>query len=177
MINDYSKVIGMNTFGHPEAMGINFAVASIEIIDFIENYPINEILPPNEKEKGNKKDWITRKSDWITKKSNSSSCKLDQPVYKEDSNNNGKYDYFEYDGNCNGTADIAVYDYNEDGEEEEIYIDSNENKIFELFISFDVHKGKFFARYLYDVDETGEYEKVCFDIDLDEKVDQCKLIT
>ena len=48
---------------------------------------------------------------------------------------------------------------------------------FELFISFDVHKGKFFARYLYDVDENGEYEKVCFDIDLDEKVDQCKLIT
>ena len=46
-----------------------------EISDFVDNYPINKIFPPDgldgRKDKGN---WITRKSDsdWITKKSEES---------------------------------------------------------------------------------------------------------
>ena len=52
----------------------------------------------------------------------------------------------------------------------------------ELFISFDLHEegrfeGKLFAIYLYDEDENGEYEEVCFDVDLDEKIDQCRPIS
>ena len=51
-----------------------------------------------------------------------------------------------------------------------------------MFISFDIHKegkfkGKYFARYLHDEDENGEYEEVCFDVDLDEKIDQCRAIS
>ena len=188
LINDDGKVIGMNTFGHAEALGINFAVAAEEISDFVDNYPINYILPPDGPDGGNGKgNWITRKSDndWITKKSEESKkskiCTLDEPLYKEDSNNNGVDDYFEYDGNCNNIPDIIKYDDDEDGKHEKIFIDKNENKLFELFISFDLHTeghfvGKLFARYLYDEDENGEYEEVCFDVDLDEKIDQCRAI-
>ena len=189
LANDNGKVIGMNTFGHPEALGINFAVAAVEINDFVDNYPINKILPPDDPDEGNGKgNWITRKSDndWITKKSEESKkskiCTLDEPLYKEDSNNNGVDDYFEYDGNCNNIPDIIKYDDDEDGKHEKIFIDKNENKLFELFISFDLHEegrfeGKLFAIYLYDEDENGEYEEVCFDVDLDEKIDQCRAIS
>ena len=103
-------------------------------------------------------------------------------MYKEDNNNNGIYDYFEYDGNCNNIPDIVKYDEDEDGKHERIYLDKNENKIFELFISFDLHEageleGKLFARYLHDEDENREYEEVCFDVDLDEKIDECRAIS
>ena len=39
------------------------------------------------------------------------------------------------------------------------------------------YKGEYFARYLYDEDENGEYEEVCFDVDLDEKIDECRAIS
>ena len=39
------------------------------------------------------------------------------------------------------------------------------------------HKGKYFARYLYDEDENDEYEEICFDVDLDKKIDECRAIS
>ena len=38
-------------------------------------------------------------------------------------------------------------------------------------------KGKYFGRYLHDEDENGEYEEVCFDVDLDEQIDHCRGIS
>jgi len=170
LINDRAKIIGMNTFIDPEAQGINFAVASSEINDFILNYPINKPSPetPCDKVGG-----------WITKKCQ---CTIDEPFYKEDTNNNGIDDYFLYDGNCNKIPDMVAYDDDEDGKPEKIYIDRNENKKYELFISFGIHtggkyEGKYFARYLHDEDENGEYEEVCFDVDMDEQIDHCRGIS
>ena len=170
LINDRIKIIGMNTFIDPEGRGINFAVASSEINDFIKNYPINKPTsePPCNEEGG-----------WITKKCK---CTIDEPFYKEDTNNNGIDDYFLYDGNCNNIPDMATYDDDEDGKAESIFVDKNENKKYELFISFDLHKegkfkGEYFARYLYDEDENGEYEEVCFDVDMDEQIDECRGIS
>ena len=61
-------------------------------------------------------------------------------------------------------------------------IDKNANGIYELIISFDVHdegkyKGLEFATYLYDLDEDGNEDKVCFDIDMDQEIDQCREIS
>ena len=42
LISDMGKVIGINTFKHPSAVGINFAVSATEINDFL----INGSAPP-----------------------------------------------------------------------------------------------------------------------------------
>ena len=70
----------------------------------------------------------------------------------------------------------------EDGIFDLMAIDKNANGVYELIISFDIHeegqyKGLEFATFLYDLDEDGIEDKVCFDVDMDQEIDQCRDIS
>ncbi len=158
LINDMGKVIGINTFKNPDATGINYAVSSSEIQDFIVNGPANPISP---------------KADV---------CDSETPIQEADINENGIIDTYGYDRDCNNIADFFEMDENEDGTIDIIFIDNDQNGIPEISIDFALHeegeyKGKYFARWVYDTDEDGTPEEICFDIDLDETIDQCRSLS
>lgn len=153
LINDMGRVVGINTFKNPDAVGINFAVSSNEIIDFIENGPVAEI-------------------------SAQVGCE-DAIINSDDMNENGTDDIFSYDRDCNGIEDMFEYDEDEDGKADFIILDSNENGEPDMLISFGIHpdgefKGKEYALVNIDKDENGEYEKECIDVDLDGEIDHCE---
>ena len=60
LISNEGLIIGINSFVQPDTEGIAFAVASVEIQNFLDmEQTVNE----------NKSDWITKsESSWITKK-------------------------------------------------------------------------------------------------------------
>ena len=155
LINDMGKVIGINTFKHTDMVGVNYAVSASEIDDFIKNGPSAPI--PQKPER----------------------CGEDTPVKEEDYNNNGIVDAYLYDRDCNNKIDLVEYDDNEDGKPDYIGIDNDENGKYEIYLSFDIHeegkfKGKYFARWSYDKNEDGKIDEVCFDIDMDKEIDQCR---
>ena len=158
LINDMGKVIGINTFKHPEATGINYAVSAYEIEDFIVNGPAAPIKPPTQ------------------------TCDGEKPIDEADLNENGIIDSYAYDRDCNGIAEFFELDEDEDGTIDVIFIDSDENGTPDLTIDFDIHdtgdlKGEYYARWTYDNNEDGEPDEVCFDIDMDEKIDQCRSLS
>ena len=153
LINDMGRVVGINTFINPEAVGINFAVSANEIIDFIENGPVAEIKA----EVG---------------------CES-RVISSDDLNENGVLDFFSYDQDCNGIEDMVEFDEDEDGRADYIFLDANENGNPDVLITFGTHtegklKGEEFAIVQIDEDENGEYEKQCIDVDIDGEVDHCE---
>ena len=154
LINDLGKIIGINTFKHSEAVGINFAVSANDIQDFILYGPVPELKPETDE------------------------CS-EQVINADDINENGVNDFFTYDRDCNGIEDTAEYDENEDGITDYIILDTDENGTPDIRISFGIHdegefKGEEFARWEIDEDENGEFEEMCFDIDMDSEIDQCR---
>ena len=108
--------------------------------------------------------------------------RLTKQIQEADINENGIIDTYGYDRDCNNIADFFEMDENEDGTIDIIFIDNDQNGIPEISIDFALHeegeyKGKYFARWVYDTDEDGTPEEVCFDIDLDETIDQCRSLS
>ena len=172
LISDEGLIIGINSFVQPDTEGIAFAVASVEIQNFLDmEQTVNE----------NKSDWITKsESSWITKKKNSNldKCDYDIPIKEEDFNDNGILDLFYYDTDCNNVAETFAYDEDEDGTIDIMLIDSNESGTPNVRLDYDfTDDGQEFARYYYDDDEDGNYDAVCFDTNLDHEVDECKELT
>ena len=153
LINDNGLIVGINTFKHTEFAGINFAVSSSEIQDFITY--------------GSK---ISTQEEQI--------CDYEKIIKEVDVDQNGINELFHYDTDCNDVADTFGYDENEDGNIDIYLIDSNEsgNPNVRLdFQSFD--NGDLYARYFYDDNEDGEYEEVCYDTNLDQQIDECQPIS
>ena len=180
LINDQGVIIGINTFGHDKSQGLNYAVASNEIEDFILNSPLIKINPSSNKNN----EWITKKkkNKWITKKNWITTKCADEYLSAEDLNSNSINETFGYDIDCDGEIDLYKVDIDEDGIFDLMAIDKNANGVYELIISFDIHdegkyKGLEFATFLYDLDEDGKEDKVCFDIDMDQEIDQCRDIS
>ena len=173
LISDKGFVIGINSFVQLETEGIAFAVASIEIQDFLN---METSLP--EKIDDTKKEWITKSdSKWITKKKNINltKCNFDIPTLEEDFNENGILDLFYYDTDCNNIPETFAYDEDEDGIIDVMFIDTDENGNPDVRLDYDfTDDGDEFARYYYDDDEDGNYDAVCFDTNLDNEIDECK---
>ena len=169
LISDEGLIIGINSFVQPDTEGIAFAVASVEIQNFLDmEQTVNE----------SKSDWITKsESSWITKKKNSNldKCDYDTPIQEEDFNDNGILDLFYYDTDCNNVAETFAYDEDEDGTIDIMLIDSNESGTPNVRLDYGfTDDGEEFARYYYDDDEDGNYDAVCVDTNLDHEVDECK---
>ena len=151
LINDSGLIIGINTFKHPEATGINFAVSSSEIDNFIKYGAI------------------------VAEPEISTECDFDIPIEEVDYDENGVKDLFYFDTDCNDVVDTFGYDEDEDGLIDLYLIDNNESGTPNVRLDFDTtDSGEAFARYYYDEDEDGNYDEVCFDTDLDNEIDECR---
>ncbi len=150
LINDIGRIIGINTFIHPTAVGINFAVSAIEINDFLINGSAPPILPSDP------------------------DCSEDDPIVEYDQDKNGVMDTFGYDFNCNGYAEIIYVDEDEDGLVDFLSIDRDENETDDLFITFFDHEGERRGFFEYDDNEDGIIEKECADFDNDGNPDECR---
>ena len=180
LINDEGIVIGINSFGYQEGQGLNYAIAANEVEDFVINAPLL-IIKPDSKENNQ---WITKKntSKWITKKNWITTKCSEDYITAEDLNDNSINETFGYDIDCDSILDVFKIDKDEDGIFDLIVFDENDNEIYELIISFGIHekgkyKGKEFARYVYDINEDGKEDRICFDVNMDQEIDQCRKLS
>jgi len=183
LINDDGEVIGIATYGHPTSQGLNFAVASSEVVDFINNFPLIDDNDENIDDNENNNAWITKKNKndnkWITKKNWTNTDCSDKHVSAKDTNNNLIDDTFAYDVDCDNIIDLIKYDKDEDGLYDIILVDKNNNEIFELIIIFDTHKdgqykNKEYAKYYYDENEDEIEDHLCVDVDFNQEIDFCE---
>jgi S1-C subfamily serine protease len=105
LLNSEGELLGVNSFKAP-GENLNFAVTSLEVINFLQN--IKKI----------------GKKEAETKKENK---KIDKVVKKIDSDNDGKPDTFYYDDNGDGNLDTVVKDSNQNGKPEMIGVDTNKD--------------------------------------------------
>ena len=180
LINNDGLIIGINTFSDTKSEGIHYAVSATEMEDFIYNAPLLKIDP----ESSENNSWITKKpqNEWITKKNWITTECANNYKTAEDINNNSINDTFGYDIDCDDIIDMYKIDKDEDGFYDFLVIDQNNNQIFELVITFRLHKegnlkGNDYAEYIYDLNEDGKNDKVCFDLDMDQEIDQCRKIS
>ena len=178
LINDNAEVIGIATFGYLKSQGLNYAVASNEIEDFVLNAPLITDQP---KKNETNNAWITKKNEnkWITKKNWSNLNCADQHKEAIDTNDNKINDMFSFDVDCDDMIDLYKIDVNEDGLIDMIVVDKNHNGIYELIIVFDTHKegeykNKDFAIYHYDNNEDEIEDQMCLDVDFNQEIDYCK---
>ena len=104
LINSEGELLGVNSF-KAQGENLNFAVTSLEVIDFLKN--IKNIGKKEAKKKENKK--------------------IDKVVKKIDSDNDGKPDTFYYDDDGDGIIDTVIKDKNQNGKPELIGIDTNKD--------------------------------------------------
>tara|TARA_B100000579_G_scaffold199825_1_gene163393 strand:+ start:455 stop:1711 length:1257 start_codon:yes stop_codon:yes gene_type:complete len=181
LINNNGEIIGIATFTDLNAEGLNFAVASSEIVDFINNFPLIEEKLDSIEDNNTNNSWITKKKDnkWITKKNWKNTDCADNYISAVDTNNNSIDDSFAYDVNCDSVIDLIKHDQNEDGVYDMILVDKNNNDVFELIIIFDTHKegqykNKDYAKYYYDKNEDEVEDHLCIDVDFNQEIDYCE---
>ena len=160
---------------------LNFAVASSEIVDFINNFPLIVEKEESIDDVNTNNSWITKKKDskWITKKNWENTDCADKFVSAVDTNNNSIDDTFTYDINCDTIIDLIKHDEDEDGTYDMILVDKNNNEVFELTIIFDTHKegqykNKDYAKYYYDENEDEIDDHLCIDVDFNQEIDYCE---
>jgi S1-C subfamily serine protease len=177
LLDNFGKLIGVNTFYSAEGQNLNFAVEINDIIKFIKAEHVVE----NKKDPEIKPTWITRKckdkKSYITKKckdkdKDPSGVKKTYPDAKSsDANNNGTDDTWYVDTNNNGIIDTAFIDEDEDGIIEAIMIDENENRIWEIIIGDqDLDGNPDIA--LMDRNEDGKTDVVAYDFNQDGEWDK-----
>lgn len=105
LISSNGELIGVNSFKAP-GENLNFAVTSLEVINFLKN--INSIGKKEAKLKDEPK-------------------KIDKVVKKVDSDNDGTPDTFYYDENGDGIIDTVVKDINQNGKPEIVGMDTNKD--------------------------------------------------
>jgi|ETNmetMinimDraft_12_1059888.scaffolds.fasta_scaffold05269_5 S1-C subfamily serine protease len=180
LIDNFGRLIGVNTFHFIEGQNLNFAIAINDVKEFLE---AKHVVEDKKKPKKNPT-WITKKckekKSYISKKckdkpegkSDSSGLKKTYPDAKSsDANNNGTDDTWYVDTNNNGIIDTAFLDDDEDGIIEAIMVDENENRIWEIIVGDqDLDGNPDIA--LIDRDEDGKMDVVAYDFNQDGEWDK-----
>jgi|TARA_B100001964_G_scaffold195400_1_gene219420 S1-C subfamily serine protease len=180
LLDNFGKLIGVNTFFRVDGQNLNFAVEINDIIEFLEAKHVVE----KEEESTKKPTWITKKckekKSYISKKckdkdegtSDPAGVKKTYPDAKSsDANNNGTDDTWYVDTNNNGIIDTAFVDEDEDGIIEAVMIDDNENRIWEIIVGDqDLDGNPDIA--LMDRDEDGKMDVVAYDFNQDGEWDK-----
>tara|TARA_B110000003_G_scaffold271578_1_gene305993 strand:- start:106 stop:1254 length:1149 start_codon:yes stop_codon:yes gene_type:complete len=105
LLNSEGELLGVNSFKAP-GENLNFAVTSLEVINFLQN--IKKIGKKEAKIKIENK-------------------KIDKVVKKIDSDKDGKPDTFYYDDDGDGNFDTVIKDANQNGKPEMIGVDTNKD--------------------------------------------------
>ncbi len=146
LLNQKGEVVGMNTFISPDAQGINYAVAAVDIAGFLHNF----------KNVSNR----TVKESKVAK------------TEMADIDNDGIADGEVFDSDGNGTLDTF---FEEDVKRNlKIYhIDKNGNGITEMMVVTTYNKNGGQMAVIYkDHDEDGKFDTRGYDYDYDGKIDE-----
>ena len=147
LFNSKGELIGINSFGDPDSPGLNFAVATTSIIDFL-----------NAKS--------SKKAQKLTPRQNNE-CWLD----KDNKN------IVLCDRDNSGRVEEIIFDDDGDGEADRVLIDKNENGEPELLVIFaKLDNGQRINIWKIDPDETGEWIAIGYDFDRDNEVDEWEYI-
>ena len=171
LFNKNKELIGVNTFTS-EGENLNFAIASDDVIDFL-----NELSKPIKKTTSNSSKYIQKKKKgptWIKKKkkktSNNNSVNLSDAT-EIDVNNNGVVDSWLIDENNNGIYEIAYGDKNEDGVIDIMAIDKNEDNNFEVILIDTNNNGNPDEAEI-DENEDGKTDVIAYDYNEDGEWDK-----
>ena len=148
LISSEGALLGVNSF-KAQGENLNFAVTSLEVINFLKN--INKIGKKEAKKKENKK--------------------INKVVKKIDSNNDGKPDTFYYDDDGDGIIDTVIKDINQNGKPELIGIDTNKDGRPDL-IGDDKNEDGEIDAWIVDKDFDGKPDLIGTDTDGDGKPDK-----
>ncbi|MDP7197972.1 MAG: trypsin-like peptidase domain-containing protein [SAR202 cluster bacterium] len=180
LLDNFGKLIGVNTFFRVDGQNLNFAVEINDIIEFLEAKHVVE----DEKKPAKNQTWITKKckekKSYISKKCkdkdisdlNPAGVKKTYPDAKSsDANNNGTDDTWYVDTNNNGIIDTAFVDDDEDGIIEAVMIDDNENGVWESIVGDqDLDGNPDIA--MIDRDEDGKGDVIAYDFNQDGEWDK-----
>ena len=180
LLDNFGKLIGVNTFFSVGGQNLNFAVEINDVIEFLEAKHVVE----EKKDPKKNPTWITKKckekKSYISKKckdkdkgtSDPAGIKKTYPKAKSsDANNNGIDDTWYVDTNNNGIIDTAFVDDDEDGIIEAVMLDDNENNIWEIIIGDkDLDGNPDIA--IIDRDEDGKGDVIAYDFDQDGEWDK-----
>ena len=180
LLDNFGKLIGVNTFFSVEGQNLNFAVEINDIIEFLEAKHVVE----EKKEPKDNPTWITKKckekKSYISKKCKDKDKDISDPAgvkktypdaKSSDANNNGTDDTWYVDTNNNGIIDTAFVDDNEDGIIEAVMIDDNENRIWEIIVGDQDLDGNPDIAVM-DRDEDGKADVVAYDFNQDGEWDK-----
>lgn len=144
LFSSAGELIGINSFGHPSAQGINFAVAVNHVKDLLSGL--------SEPEGGD----------------------IQQPRFLGalDNDGNGVDDFFVFDTDQNGKPDLFAIDENEDKDPDYWLLDENENGIYDGKKASEDYKGRTVVVTIKDLDEDGQPELQGIDFNSDGKIDE-----
>ena len=149
LISPEGELLGINSF-KASGENLNFAVTSLEAINFLKN--IKDIGKKEAKLKTNNK-------------------KIDKVVKKIDSDKDGIPDTFYYDDNGDGNLDTVVKDKNQNGKPEIIGVDTNKDGKPDI-IAFDKNEDGTIDIWYVDKDFDGKSDVKGIDTDGDGKPDK-----
>ena len=168
LFNKDKELIGINTFTS-EGENLNFAIATIDVIDFINEKP--KLIKKKKSKYIQKKD---KGNTWIKKKEKKSSDKrsIDLSDAREvDVNNNGVIDAWLVDENNNNIYEVAYGDEDENGIIEIVAIDKNEDGNFEIILIDTNNNGNADEAEI-DEDEDGKTDVIAYDFNEDGEWDK-----
>jgi S1-C subfamily serine protease len=168
LFNKDKELIGINTFTS-EGENLNFAIATIDVIDFINEKP--KLIKKKKSKYIQKKD---KGNTWIKKKEKKSSDKgsIDLSDAREvDINNNGVIDAWLVDENNNNIYEVAYGDEDENGIIEIVAIDKNEDGNFEIILIDTNNNGNADEAEI-DEDEDGKTDVIAYDFNEDGEWDK-----
>jgi len=168
LFNKDKELIGINTFTS-EGENLNFAIATIDVIDFINEKP--KLIKKKKNKYIQKKD---KGNTWIKKKEKKSSDKgsIDLSDAREvDVNNNGVIDAWLVDENNNNIYEVAYGDEDENGIIEIVAIDKNEDGNFEVVLIDTNNNGNADEAEI-DEDEDGKTDVIAYDFNEDGEWDK-----
>ena len=148
LISSDGELLGVNSF-KAQGENLNFAVTSLEVINFLKN--IKNVGKKEAKKKENKK--------------------IDKVVKKIDSDNDGKPDTFYYDDDGDGIIDTVIKDKNQNGKPELIGIDTNKDGRPDI-IGDDKNEDGEIDAWIVDKDFDGKPDLIGTDTDGDGKPDK-----
>ena len=154
LINSDGLLLGVNSF-KAEGENLNFAVTSLEVINFLKN--IKNIGKKEAKLKEENK-------------------KIDKVVKKIDSDNDGVPDTFYYDDDGDGIVDSVIIDKNQNGKPEIFGVDTNKDGRPDI-IGNDKDEDGIIDAWIVDKDFDGKPDVIGIDTDGDGKPDKFNKIT
>jgi len=144
LISDTMSLIGINSFGDPDSQGLNYAVATTSIKNFLEA-PTEPLPPPTPRAPAR---------------------------WRIDVDEDGREETIAEDTNGDGVPDRFYIDEDGDGETDSVLLDTNFNQKLDATVTVENIRGRDVAIWRIDSDEDGEDDLLGIDYDLDGEIDR-----